>query len=160
MAAASRRSPWSLGRQSKTEDRVTARLAPKLCYMKRIPLILAFIIMSYVSMYMIFTIRGAYMPGAMGTNGIKWWGWVPAQFTDATGRYRPALFIIYFPLLYLDKQYWHKKVHPGPGDRMYNPYTKPRPSTAAKIYSAQQGDAPEPATNANPASRTPLTPAR
>ena len=57
--------------------------------------------------YLALSLSGAYMPSAVGTNGIKGWLWMPRGFADESGKVRAGLVIAFYPLYWLDSRYWH-----------------------------------------------------
>ena len=61
----------------------------------------------YLGVYLLLSLSGAYMPATYGLNGIKDWAWTPRYFAEKTGRLRPAVFIVFFPLYWMDHRYWH-----------------------------------------------------
>gem|GEM_PF-1782769 len=65
------------------------------------------LIAAYSGGYLALSLGGAYMPATYGLNGIKDWAWIPRGFADDAGKLRPALFIPFFPLYWIDSRYWH-----------------------------------------------------
>jgi len=59
----------------------------------------------YVGSYAILSLSGKFVPGCVGTGGVKWYYWMPRGFMR---NQRTVLaYLFYYPLHYLDLRYIH-----------------------------------------------------
>ena len=64
---------------------------------------------AYIGGYLYLTCNGRRVPGAIGSNGIKYYVWAPKYFVDDTGNDQVKTIIFFFPLYYLDHAFWHNR---------------------------------------------------
>ncbi len=70
--------------------------------------IIGFLILAvYISIYSILSSNGIFRPACIGTNGVKWYSWVPYGFVDDKYSFNEGIATIFTPLWYLDKRFWH-----------------------------------------------------
>ena len=79
-----------------------------LCKAARAALLAALV--AYPSSYAVLSVKGKFVPGCIGTNGVKWYSWMPHGFMRNRGW--TALAYVYYPLLYVDLQYIHRHDYP------------------------------------------------
>lgn len=60
----------------------------------------------YVASYVILSLEGRFVPGAIGLNGVKRYVWRPRRFDEQTTAGRIAIWA-FTPLFHLDHRYWH-----------------------------------------------------
>jgi hypothetical protein len=90
------------------------------------------LLMIYVGIYAVLTINGRYEPEAMGASGVKWYGWWPRGFMKyedsrrlrLTGK-RVWMMNLYLPLLWCDREYWHRMGGESSGKYPVNPWMHP-----------------------------------
>lgn len=61
----------------------------------------------YCVSYLGLSFSGAYIPDAVGTNGVKSWIWAPCGFAYKSGRFPTVLGFGYLPLWWCDIHFWH-----------------------------------------------------
>ena len=70
----------------------------------------------YPLSYVALSLNGIYYPAVIGLNGVKWYDWAPlGSYSRSTYEWRMPILVVYFPLWYADKKYWHTSdlVHSG-----------------------------------------------
>lgn len=65
------------------------------------------LILFYFLAYALLSCNGSYKPLGWALGGGRVDFWVPAGFILENGENNKALYIIYYPLLDLDRTYWH-----------------------------------------------------
>ena len=98
-------------------------------------LLLAFLVLgiglAYGGSYVSRSVRGRYEPGCIGLGGVKSYEWAPQGFvTDFRWNSDPARF--YWPLYYLDRQFWHSPLSAGEKSS----YPVNETDDVAKVYKA------------------------
>ena len=65
------------------------------------------LLLVYVLTYAMLSVNGRYVPGAVGTNGVKFYVWEPVGFGDPDGAARAAPHLLFLPLFMADVRWWH-----------------------------------------------------
>lgn len=61
----------------------------------------------YIAAYITLSVRGSYEPAAVGTNGVKSYGWIPDSFTQKGGQWNRPVVYLFLPLFLTDVRFWH-----------------------------------------------------
>lgn len=80
---------------------------PRRAWLVLTSCVLLLLLAAYCLSYYVMTRNGIYVPGAIGTNGVKWYIWEPAGFARADGRWGSIVPMVYLPLYLIDRKWWH-----------------------------------------------------
>jgi hypothetical protein len=68
---------------------------------------LVILTLCYIASYVCLSAYGTYEPAIIGTNGVKWYWWIPAGYVEDNSL-RRSLFYLYLPLHLADRAVWHR----------------------------------------------------
>ena len=84
------------------------------CRIKKLTIVFACVLVTYVGSYLCLSQRGRYEPIAFDLHGVMWFSWAPQGFVhQPKAEWRPALMYAYLPMLILDWKLWHRNIEPG-----------------------------------------------
>lgn len=68
------------------------------------------LVLFYFLSYAVLSFNGSYKPLGSALGGGKVDFWIPVGFILENGKKNKALYAIYYPLLELDRKYWHRQM--------------------------------------------------
>lgn len=69
-------------------------------------IVLVLLLGLYIGSYLALSVTGRYEPATIGLGGVKSYGWAPCGFVSKY-RWKQSMILMFFPLYYLDCQFWH-----------------------------------------------------
>ncbi len=76
-----------------------------MAFRRSAPLAILAVLVLYIGSYALLSWNGKFVPGCVGSGGVKWYEWMPAGFMRDQGL--TVLPYVYYPLYWLDTRYVH-----------------------------------------------------